>query len=387
MQRVYLDHAATTPVDQEVVETMNPYFSEKFGNPSSIYSLGREAQKALDRAREQVAQLLNAAPEEIIFTSGGSESDNQAIKAVAFNFSEKGKHIITTEIEHHAVLHTCKYLEKKHGFEVTYLPVDKYGLVDPQRLKDELRDDTILVSIIFANNEIGTIQPVKELALAVENHGAYFHTDAVQAFGTVDIDLDSLPVDLLSLSAHKIYGPKGIGALYVRKGTKISPLVHGGAQERKLRAGTENVPAVVGFGKACELSQRYREERNTKIKTLRKRLLDGIMENIDEVILNGHPQRRLPNNINVCFKYVEGESLLLNLDMVGIAASSGSACTSGSLEASHVLLAVGLSQEVAHGSLRLTLGKDTTEDEIDYTVKELVPIVEKLRDMSPLYSE
>ncbi|MPW26299.1 cysteine desulfurase NifS [Alkalibaculum sp. M08DMB] len=384
MKRVYFDYAATTPLDKEVLEKMIPYFSEKFGNPSSIYSEGREARKVIDEARQKVANSINANANEIFFTGGGTEADNWALKGVAFANKNKGNHIITTVIEHHAVLHTCEYLEK-HGFEVTYLKVDEYGLIDIEELKTLIKDTTILISIMFANNEIGTVQPIKEIGQIAKEKNIYFHTDAVQALGNVPIDVRDLKVDLLSISAHKIYGPKGIGALYVRKGVKVDNLVHGGAQERKKRAGTENTPAVVGFGEACYLAVTDLLKRNQKTEELRDYLIKSILSTVPNVQLNGHPTKRLPGNANISFEFIEGESLLLSLDLVGISASSGSACTSGSLDPSHVLLAIGLIHEIAHGSLRVTLGKNTNKEEIDYLLEQLPPIVQRLRDMSPLY--
>lgn len=383
---IYMDNAATTPVKKEVLEEMLPYFSEKYGNPSSVYSLGSASKRAIEDAREKVAKVLGANPKEIFFTGGGSESDNWAIKGVAFANKHKGNHIITSKIEHHAVLHTCEYLEK-HGFEVTYLDVDEYGVVDLEQLKNSITDKTILISIMFANNEIGTIEPIKEIGEIAKERNIYFHTDAVQAVGNIRIDVNELNIDLLSMSAHKFYGPKGIGALYIRQGVKIDPLIAGGAQERNRRAGTENVPAIVGMGKAIELAYANLEEKNERIRRLRDMLIEKIQANIPYVRLNGHPTKRLPGNVNMCFQYIEGESLLLSLDMEGIAASSGSACTSGSLDPSHVLLAIGLPHEIAHGSLRLTLGEFNTEEEIDYVVEKLVKIVERLRSMSPLYEK
>jgi cysteine desulfurase len=385
-KRIYMDHAATTYVKKEVLDEMLPYFSETFGNPSSIHIFGRDARKAVDLARERIANGLNASVDEIYFTGGGSESDNWAIKGVALANREKGNHIITTKIEHHAVLHTCEYLEK-HGFEVTYLPVDRYGLVTKEQVLSAITDKTILVTIMFANNEIGTIQPIKEIAEVVKDKGVYFHTDAVQAVGNVPIDVKNLNVDLLSLSGHKIYGPKGVGVLYIKKGVKIDPVLHGGAQENNRRAGTENVPGIVGIGKALELACRDLDKRIDKLTRLRERLIDGIMSTIPHTILNGHRQRRLPGNINMCFEYIEGESLLLSLDLEGVACSSGSACTSGSLDPSHVLLALGLPHEIAHGSLRLTLGDDNTQEDVDYVLEILPGIVNRLRRMSPLFAQ
>ncbi|KYO64559.1 cysteine desulfurase NifS [Thermovenabulum gondwanense] len=388
MKRIYMDHAGTTPVRKEVVEAMLPYFTEKFGNASTVYSYGREARKAVEEAREKVAALIGADPKEVYFTSGGTEADNWALRGIAYANKEKGNHIITTAIEHHAVLHTCEDLEKK-GFKVTYLPVDKYGRVRVEDVINAINDKTILISIMHANNEIGTIEPIEEIGQVLKNldRKIYFHTDAVQTVGKIPVDVNKLNVDLLSISSHKIYGPKGVGALYIKKGTKIQSFMTGGGQEFGKRAGTENVSGIVGFGKAAELIASELEEQQKKLSYLRDKLIKGIMENISDVILNGHPVDRLPHNVNLCFKYIEGESLLLNLDLKGICASSGSACTSGSLEPSHVLLAIGLPHEIAHGSLRLTLGRDNTEEEIDYVVDAIKEIVEKLRQMSPLYNQ
>jgi cysteine desulfurase len=385
-KKVYLDYSATTPMKKEIVDEMMPYFTEKFGNASSIYSLGREAKKAVDEAREQIAKAIGADSKEIFFTGGGSEADNWAIKGIAYANKSKGNHIITSKIEHHAVLHVCEYLEK-HGFEVTYLDVDEYGFVDLNQLREAITDKTILITIMYVNNEIGTIQPIKEIAHIAKENNVYFHTDAVQALGNVAIDVKDLGVDLMNFSSHKIYGPKGIGAMYIRKGVKIDPLIHGGAQERRKRAGTENVPGMVGFGKAVELATANLISHREHLINLRDKLIKKVMDNIDYVKLNGHPEKRHPGNANFCFKYIEGESLLLSLDMVGIAGSSGSACTSGSLDPSHVLLAIGLSHEIAHGSLRLTIGDFTTEEDIDYVVENLVKIVDRLRQMSPLYEK
>ncbi len=382
----YFDYAATTPVKKEVLEEMLPFFNINFGNPSSIYSIGRQSRAALDIARDKIAKTLNSKSDEIFFTGGGTEADNWAIKGVAFANKSKGNHIITSKIEHHAVLHTCEYLEKE-GFEITYLDVDKYGLVSIGDFKNAIKDNTILISIMYANNEIGTIQPIKELAQIANEKGIIFHTDAVQAYGNEIIDVEDLGVDLLSISAHKIYGPKGVGALYIKKGTKIHQLIHGGAQEKKRRAGTENIPGIVGFGKAAEIAHKNIEEHIDRLVKLRDRLIDGIMTKIPYTKLNGHPTKRLPGNVNISFEFIEGESLLLSLDIAGIAASSGSACTSGSLGPSHVLAAIGLAHEIAHGSLRLTIGDFTTEDEIDYVIEKLQPIVDRLRQMSPLYEK
>jgi cysteine desulfurase len=383
VDRIYLDNAATTAVDKRVLEAMLPYYSDIFGNPSSPYSYGQEAKKAIEEAREKVAKALGADADEIYFTSGGSESDNWALKGVAYALKDKGNHIITTEIEHHAVLNTCRYLEKE-GFKVTYLPVDEYGLVKPEDLKKAITDKTILVSIMFANNEIGTIEPIEELVKIAHEKNVYFHTDAVQAVGNIPIDVKKLDVDLLSLSAHKIYGPKGVGALYIKNGVKIHSLIQGGTQEKNRRAGTENVPGIVGLGEAIELITKNLDSHINKLTFLRDKLINGILEKIPYTRLNGHPTKRLPGNVNVSFEFIDGESLILNLDMAGICASSGSACTSGSLEPSHVLLAIGLSKELARGSLRLTIGKDNTEEDIDKVLEVLPQIVKRLRSISQI---
>jgi len=381
---VYLDHAATTPVKDEVFEAMLPYLKDKFGNPSSIYSIGRESKKAIEDAREKVAQAIGAQSKEVFFTGSGTEADNWAIKGIAYANRQKGNHIITSSIEHHAVLHTCQYLESD-GFEVTYLPVDENGLVDPEQVRNAIKPNTTLITIMFANNEIGTIQPVAEIGKIAREKGIYFHTDAVQAAGNVHINVEDMNIDLLSMSAHKFYGPKGVGALYIRKGTKITSFLHGGAQERSRRASTENVAGIVGMGKAIELATRNLDEHAKKLMELRDRTIDEVMKKIPFVRLNGDRNKRLPGNVNFSFEFIEGESLLLMLDMKGIAASSGSACTSGSLDPSHVLLAIGLPHEIAHGSLRLTFGEDNTHEDIDYLMEVLPPIVERLREMSPLY--
>ncbi|MBZ2173705.1 cysteine desulfurase NifS [Schnuerera sp. xch1] len=381
-----MDNSATTPVKQEVLDEMLPYFNIKYGNPSSIYSLGSQSKNAVEISREKIAKVLNAKTKEIFFTAGGSESDNWALKGVAFANKDKGNHIITSKIEHHGILHTCEYL-KKQGFDITYLDVDEYGLIDLDQLKEAITDKTILISIMFANNEIGTIQPIEEVSRIAKEKGVYFHTDAVQAVGHIEIDVNELNIDLLSMSAHKFYGPKGIGALYIRQGVKIDPLISGGAQEGNRRAGTENLPSIVGMAKAIELAYENLNENNARLIKLRDKLIDKILKNIDYVRLNGHPINRLPGNVNVCFEFIEGESLLLSLDMEGIAASSGSACTSGSLEPSHVLLAIGLPHEIAHGSLRLSLGDFNTEEEVDFVVEKLIEIVARLRAMSPLYEK
>ncbi len=383
---IYLDHAATTFVKPEVLEAMIPYFTEYFGNPSSIYSIARHSKKAIETARVQTAKALGADPDEIYFTSGGSESDNWAIKGVALANRKRGNHIITTQIEHHAVLHTCKFLEKE-GFEVTYLPVDQYGLVNPEDLENAITEKTILISVMYANNEIGTIEPVGDLGAIARNHKIYFHTDAVQAIGNIPIDVKSQNIDLLSLSAHKFYGPKGAGALYIRKGVRIENLIHGGGQERKSRAGTENIAGIVGLGKAIELATADIPGHNAAITAMRDRLLKGVLEKIPNARLNGHPEKRLPGNFNVSFEFIEGESMLLWLDDEGICASTGSACTSGSLEPSHVLLATGLPVEISHGSLRLTLGDANKEGDVDIVLDILPKVVQKLRDMSPLYQK
>ena len=383
---IYLDNAATTKTSQEVVDAMLPYFTENYGNASSIYEVGQRSKEAITTAREDIAKVLGAKTEEIYFTAGGSEADNWALKAAFEAYSKKGNHIITTKIEHHAILHTCEYLEKK-GAEITYLDVDENGLVNLDELQKAIRPETILISIMFANNEIGTIEPVKEIGMIAKEHGVLFHTDAVQAFGQVPIDVDEMNIDMLSSSAHKINGPKGIGFLYIRKGVKIRSFVHGGAQERKRRAGTENVPGIVGYGVAAKRAAETMEVRTAKERELRDYFIDRVLKEIPYVKLNGDPVKRLPNNINLSFRFVEGESLLIMLDMKGIAASSGSACTSGSLDPSHVLLAIGLPHEIAHGSLRLTLGEDTTKEDLDYTLEQLKEIIGKLRDLSPLYED
>ncbi len=383
---VYFDNAATTRVRPEVAAAMTKYFAESYGNPSSIYKIARENKAVVEKSREQLAKAINAEKNEIYFTAGGSEADNWAIKGIAESYSDKGKHIITLGIEHHAVLHTCQYLESK-GFEVTYLPVNEFGIVNIDDLKKALREDTILISIMFANNEIGSIQPVREIGSIAKEKGIIFHTDAVQAFGHVPIDVKEMNIDLLSVSSHKFYGPKGIGALYIKKGIKIKPLIHGGAQERNRRAGTENVPGIVGMGIAAELIISEMEEETKRLVCLRDQLIDGILKTIPYSRLNGDREKRLPGNVNISFEFVEGESILLMLDMKGICASSGSACTSGSLDPSHVLLAIGLPHEKAHGSLRLSLGMFNTEEEVDYILQELPPIISRLREMSPLYED
>jgi len=382
MKKIYMDYAATTPTHPEVIKEMLPFFNEVYGNPSSIYQIAQRAKGAVEEAREKVARLINAEAEEIIFTSGGTEADNMAIKGIVFANKKRGNQIITSKIEHHAVLNTCKWLEKQ-GFKVTYISVDKYGMIDLDELKKSLTDKTILISIMHANNEVGTIESISEIARIAKERGIYFHTDAVQTVGKIPINVKELGIGLLSLSGHKLYGPKGVGALYIRKGIKVSPLIHGGHHEKNKRAGTENVPGIVGLGKACEIAVKEMATEGKRLKALRDRLYKGLSERIDEIILNGHPVNRLPGNLNICVQYVEGESMLLNLDLEGICASSGSACTSGSLEPSHVLLAMGIPPEIAHGSLRFSLGRDTTKEDIDRVIEVLPPIVEKLRAMSP----
>ena len=383
---IYLDNAATTKTAPEVVDAMLPYFSEYYGNASTIYSLGAESKKAMDHARQTIADSLGAKPEEIYFTAGGSESDNWALKATAEAYASKGKHIITTKIEHHAILHTCEYLEKR-GFEITYLNVDRDGLISLDELKAAIRPDTILISVMFANNEIGTIEPIAEIGEIAKEHGVLFHTDAVQAYAQVPINVDEMHIDMLSASGHKLNGPKGIGFLYIRKGVKIRSFVHGGAQERSRRAGTENIPGIVGLGAAVERAMRILDTKTRKEIELRDYLIGRLENEIPHCWLNGHRTKRLPNNINFSFLFIEGESMLIMLDMKGICASSGSACTSGSLDPSHVLLAIGLKHEEAHGSLRLTLSEESTKEEMDIVAEEVKKIVQRLRDMSPLYED
>ena len=383
---IYLDNAATTKTAPEVVDAMLPYFSEYYGNASTIYSLGAESKKAMDHARQTIADSLGAKPEEIYFTAGGSESDNWALKATAEAYASKGKHIITTKIEHHAILHTCEYLEKR-GFEITYLNVDRDGLISLDELKAAIRPDTILISVMFANNEIGTIEPIAEIGEIAKEHGVLFHTDAVQAYAQVPINVDEMHIDMLSASGHKLNGPKGIGFLYIRKGVKIRYFVHGGAQERSRRAGTENIPGIVGLGAAVERAMRIMDTKTRKESELRDYLIGRLENEIPHCWLNGHRTKRLPNNINFSFLFIEGESMLIMLDMKGICASSGSACTSGSLDPSHVLLAIGLKHEEAHGSLRLTLSEESTKEEMDIVAEEVKKIVQRLRDMSPLYED
>ena len=383
---IYLDNAATTRMKPEVYREMEPYATEYYGNPSAIYSFATESRKAVEKARGIMAEAIGASREEIYFTAGGSESDNWALIATAEAYGSKGKHIITSAIEHHAVLHTCEYLRKK-GFEITYLGVDEQGMIDLEELKQSIRPDTILVSIMAANNEIGTIEPLKEIGAITRERGVLFHTDAVQAFGHVPINVEEMNIDMLSASGHKLGGPKGIGMLYIRKGVKIGSFIHGGAQERRRRAGTHNVPGIVGFGKATELAMTAQADVMAQIGELRDYLIERVLAEIPYTRLNGHRQKRLPNNANFCFQFIEGESLLILLDQNGICGSSGSACTSGSLDPSHVLLAIGLPHEIAHGSLRLTLSEETTKEEIDFTVEKMKEIVARLRNMSPLYED
>lgn len=384
--KIYMDNAATTPVRDEVLDTILPYFKEFYGNASSVYSIAKESKKALEKAREQVAKGIGAKAEEIYFTAGGSESDNMALRGVAEALAKKGNHIITTKIEHHAILHTGEYLEK-HGCEVTYLPVDEFGKISLEELEKSIRPETILISVMFANNEIGTIQPIAEIGKLAHEKGILFHTDAVQAVGHVAIDVNEMNIDLLSMSGHKLGAPKGIGAIYIRKGIPIQPLIFGGAQEKKKRAGTENIPGIVGLGKAVELAVSEMEAETKRLVHLRDKLISGILDKVPYSRLNGHPTDRLPGNCNISFGYIEGESMLLLLDAMGVAASSGSACTSGSLDPSHVLMAIGLPHEIAHGSLRLTLDRGNTEEEVDFILEKIPEVVQKLRDMSPLYEE
>ncbi|AMJ41634.1 cysteine desulfurase NifS [Anaerotignum propionicum] len=384
--KIYMDNAATTPVRDEVLDTILPYFKEFYGNASSVYSIAKESKKALEKAREQVAKGIGAKAEEIYFTAGGSESDNMALRGVAEALAKKGNHIITTKIEHHAILHTGEYLEKQ-GCEVTYLPVDEFGKISLEELEKSIRPETILISVMFANNEIGTIQPIAEIGKLAHEKGILFHTDAVQAVGHVAIDVNEMNIDLLSMSGHKLGAPKGIGAIYIRKGIPILPLIFGGAQEKKKRAGTENIPGIVGLGKAVELAVSEMETETKRLIHLRDKLINGILEKVPHSRLNGHPTDRLPGNCNISFGYIEGESMLLLLDAMGVAASSGSACTSGSLDPSHVLMAIGLPHEIAHGSLRLTLDRGNTEEEVDFILEKIPDVVQKLRDMSPLYEE
>ncbi|MDD3340257.1 MAG: cysteine desulfurase NifS [Lachnospiraceae bacterium] len=383
---IYLDNAATTRTATEVVDAMLPYFTENYGNPSSIYEIAGKSKEAITKGREQIAEVLNAKPEEIYFTAGGSEADNWALKATFEAYAKKGNHIITTKIEHHAILHTCDYLESK-GAKITYLNVDENGVVKLDELEAAITPETILISIMFANNEIGTIQPIKEIGMIAKEHDILFHTDAVQAFGQVPIDVDECNIDMLSSSGHKINGPKGIGFLYIRKGVKIRSFIHGGAQERKRRAGTENVPGIVGYGVAAKRAADTMKERTAKEIELRDYMIGRVLKEIPYCRLNGDPVKRLPNNINISFRFVEGESLLIMLDMEGIAASSGSACTSGSLDPSHVLLAIGLPHEIAHGSLRMTISEETTREDLDFTLEVIKKTIDRLRSMSPLYED
>lgn len=384
--KIYMDNAATTPVRDEVLNTVIPYFKEYYGNASSVYSIAKESKKALEKAREQVAKGIGAKTDEIFFTAGGSESDNMALRGVAEALKGKGNHIITTKIEHHAILHTCEYLEKQ-GYEVTYLSVDEFGKISLDELEKSIRPETILISIMFANNEIGTIQPVAEIGKLAREKGVLFHTDAVQAVGHVLVDVEEMKIDLLSLSGHKLGAPKGVGAIYIRKGVPVQPLIFGGAQEKRKRAGTENIPGIVGLGKAVELAVADMEAETKRLVELRDKLISEILAKVPESRLNGHPTDRLPGNCNISFAYIEGESMLLLLDAMGIAASSGSACTSGSLDPSHVLMAIGLPHEIAHGSLRLTLDRINTPEDVEYVLNKVPDVVQKLREMSPLYEE
>ena len=386
MKNIYFDNAATTRIDDKVLESMLPYLKESYGNASAIYKIGKESHKAIDEVRDFVAKTFNCSEDEIYFTSGGSESDNTALKGIAYANKDKGKHIITSKIEHPAILETCKSLSKD-GFDITYLNVDENGIIDLEELKNSIREDTILISIMFANNEIGTIEPIKEIGNIAHEHGIIFHTDAVQAVGTIKIDVEKLNIDSLSASAHKFHGPKGIGFLYMKKGIKFNPLINGGHQEKNKRAGTENVASIVGLGEALKISYETLEEKNKKIKELRDYYFKEIEKKIPYIKINGDLKKRLPGNANISFRFIEGEGLLLNLDNKGICASSGSACTSGSLDPSHVLLAIGLPHEIAHGSLRISIGKYNTKKEVDYLIESLVEIIERLRNMSPLYEE
>ncbi|MCE5237761.1 cysteine desulfurase NifS [bacterium] len=383
---IYLDHSATTKVDPEVLEQMLPFLQDQFGNPSSVYRLAGQSRAAMDRAREQVAALINADPREIIFTGGGSEADNLAIKGYAWAHQDKGKHLITCAIEHHAVLHACERLQKM-GFEVTTLCVDQHGMVDPQQVAEAIRDDTLLVTIMHANNEVGTVEPVEEIAALCHERGVAFHTDGVQSLGRIPIDVKQMGADMMAFSAHKIYGPKGVGVLYLKKSTRVWPVIDGGAQERGIRSGTENVAGIVGMGQACELLSRRMDEDNARIFALRERLKQGITDRIEYLLYTGHPEQRLPNIASFCFRYIEGEGILLSLDAYDICASSGSACTSGSLDPSHCLMAMGFPHAIAHGSLRLSLGRENTETEIDRVVEVLPGIIQRLREMSPLYGD
>jgi cysteine desulfurase len=384
MRHIYLDHNATTPVRKEVLDAMMPYFSEEYGNASSVHLKGQTTRKKVEQAREIIGETIGTESVDIVFTSGGTESDNFAIKGVAMANLEKGRHVITTAVEHLAVLDTCRFIEEELGFEVTRLPVDKYGVVDLERLKESIRKDTILISVMFANNEVGTIQPIKEIGRLAKKNGIYFHTDAVQALGKEPIDVEELGIDLCSVSAHKLNGPKGIGALYIRKGVKITPFHSGGHHERKRRAGTLNVPGIVGFAKAVEIATNDMQEQNRHLKKLTKRLLNGLQKQLNDIYLNGHPELRLSNTLNISFRYIEGESLILNFDMKGIFASTGSACTSGSLEPSHVLTSMKVPPDISQGSIRFSFGYGNTEQDVDYCLAEIPPIVKRLREMSPL---
>ncbi len=386
MKRIYLDHNATTPVYPEIFKAMEPFLKDNWGNPSSIHWAAREPRKAVDSAREQVAGLFGCQPNEVVFTSSGSEGNNFAIKGIANSKKSKGNHIITTVVEHPSVLNTCKYLSRE-GFDVTFLPVNSQGMIDLSQLKDSITDRTILITIMFANNETGTIFPVDEIGSIAGEKGVVFHCDAVQAAGKLPLDVDKLNVDILSISGHKLYAPKGVGAVYVKRGVRLTPLIHGGHHERNRRAGTENVAGIAALGKACEVALRDMEKETSHILGLRDKLHRGLVERIDHIRLNGHPEKRLPTTLNVSFEYIEGESILLNLDMKGVAASSGSACTSGSLEPSHVLTSMGLPPETAHGSVRFSFGKSNTDEDVDYVLEILPPIVERLRSMSPLYAK
>ena len=386
MRKIYMDYNATTPVHREVLEAMLPFYKEDFGNASSVHSLGRRARAAMEEAREKVAGLIGARPREIVFTSGGTESDNFAIEGTMYRNSKKGKHLITSAIEHPAVLNTCQYLEA-NGYEVTYLDVDRYGVVNLDQLKESLRDDTVLITIMHANNETGTIEPMKEIVQIAEEHGIFVHTDAVQSVGKIPVDVEELGVDLLSLSGHKIYGPKGVGVLYIRRGMRIEPFMRGGHHERGRRGGTENVPGIVGLGKAAELAASSMESEAKRLWGLTEKLKNGIMERLDHICVNSPPENRVPGTINISFEFLEGESILLSLDIKGVAVSTGSACTSGSLEPSHVLTALGVPVAVAQGAIRFSLGKDNTEADVEYVLQELPPIIRRLRSMSPLYAD
>ncbi len=384
MKQIYLDHNATTPVRKEALEAMMPYFAEEYGNASSVYSMGQKARQAIDEARGIIGNALGTEAADIIFTSGGTEANNFAIKGIAMANLNKGRHVITSSIEHPAVLEPCRFIEKELGFDVTYLPVDKYGIVDLDKLKDAIRKDTILISIMFANNETGTIQPIKEIAKIARENKIYFHTDSVQALGKLPIDVEELGIDLCSFSGHKVYGPNGIGAMYLRKGVKITPFQHGGHHERNKRAGTEDLPGIVGFAKAVEIANRDMKKNDHHLKKLTKKMWEGLNKELKEIYLNGHPENRLSSTLNISFRYIEGESMVLNFDMKGIYASTGSACTSGSLEPSHVLIAMGIPPDMAQGSVRFSFGYENLEEDVDYCLAEIPPIVEKLRKMSPL---